>query len=175
MQLADELPMLVLVLHTSYVICTRPAAPSNKRTKRPLLFLSFCLYSLITTLILSLTDRASALHDFVRGCNSYAFSAAFLYIFVAESAAAADLDRQYPSASGKMFNEIFAKGLFCFVLALFGWIVENVACSLLQNLPFNIPFPHFHGILWHLGCAAGSIGSRDNMNFHPGFLTLSCP
>jgi dihydroceramidase len=158
MQLADELPMLVLVFHTSYVLCTRPAAPSNKRTQRPLLFISFCLYSLITTLILSLTDRASAWHHFVRGCNSYAFSAAFLYIFVAQSAAAADLDRQFPSTSGcsgKTFNEIFAKGLVCFVVALLGWIIENVACSSLQNLPFNMPFPHFHAILWHLGCAAG--------------------
>lgn len=155
MQLADELPMLALVLHTAYVLLCRPTQLVKKRTERPFLFRALCLFVVAATSGLLLTDRSQQLHNFCRGCVTYAFSAAFLYIFVAQSAAAADLDKRFPSPAVGMFGSIFSKGFGCFIVAIFGWIAENIGCSHLQNLPLGLPFPHFHGILWHLGCASG--------------------
>ena len=156
MQLADELPMLALVLHAAYVLYCRPTAASNKRVERHLLLCSLFLFTLTTTLGLIFTNRSQALHTFFRGCTTYSFSAAFLYIFVAQSAAAADLDKRFPSTAVDTFSGIFNKGFFWFILAILAWIAENVGCSVLQNLPLSIPFPHFHGLIWHFGCAAGS-------------------
>ena len=154
MQLADELPMLALVLHTSYVLWCRPSHATN-RVERPLLFCSLFLFLIVSTSVLLTTHRSQAIHSFFRGCVTYAFSAAFLYIFVAQSAAAADLDKRFPTTFN-FFSDIFSKGFCCFMIAIFGWIAENIGCSVLQSLPFHLPFPHFHGILWHLGCAAGN-------------------
>jgi hypothetical protein len=154
MQLADELPMLALVLHTSYVLWCRPSHATN-RVERPLLFCSLFLFLIVSTSVLLTTHRSQAIHSFFRGCVTYAFSAAFLYIFVAQSAAAADLDKRFPTTFN-FFSDIFSKGFCCFMIAIFGWIAENLGCSVLQSLPFHLPFPHFHGILWHLGCAAGN-------------------
>jgi hypothetical protein len=155
MQLADELPMLALVLHTAYVLWCRPTHVAQKRTEHPLLSRALCLFVVAATAGLLLTDRSQSLHSFCRGCVTYAFSAAFLYIFVAQSAAAADLDKRFPSrGAAGMFSSIFSKGFGCFMVAIFGWISENMGCALLQNLPF-VPFPHLHATLWHLGCALG--------------------
>lgn len=154
MQLADELPMLALVLHAAYVLWCRPTQ-FRSRTEQPLLSSALCLFLTVSTFGLLSTDRSQATHSFLRGCVTYAFSAAFLYIFVAQSAAAADLDKRFAYGTINTFSDIFSKGFCWFMLAIFGWIAENTGCSVLQNLPFYLPFPHFHGILWHLGCAAG--------------------
>jgi hypothetical protein len=154
MQLADELPMLALVLHTAYVLWCRPTH-MKKKVARPLLFRALCLFCVCVTLGLIVTNRSQTIHSVFRGLVTYTFSAAFLYIFVAQSAAAADLDKRFPSKNANTFGDIFTKGFCCFLVAIAGWITENMSCSHLQSLPFNLPFPHFHGILWHLGCAAG--------------------
>ncbi len=147
--------MLALVLHTSYILWCRPSQLIN-RVERPLLFRSVLLFLTVSTSALILTHRSQAVHSFFRGCVTYAFSAAFLYIFVAQSAAAADLDKRFCTGTISTFSDIFSKGFCCFMIAIFGWIAENIGCSVLQSLPFHLPFPHFHGILWHLGCAAGN-------------------
>ena len=154
MQLADELPMLALVLHTAYVLRCRPTLQHPKRTERPHLARALCVFVAAATCGLLFTARAQPLHRVCRGAVTYAFSAAFLYIFVAQSAAAADLDKRFPSRAGT-FSGIFAKGFASFMVAIFGWVTENIGCAVLQSLPFGLPFPHFHGILWHLGCAVG--------------------
>jgi hypothetical protein len=156
MQLADELPMLALVLHTAYVLRCRPTLQHPKRTERPHLARALCVFVAAATCGLLCTHRAQPLHRVCRGAVTYAFSAAFLYIFVAQSAAAADLDKRFPAPShAGTFSGIFAKGFASFMLAIFGWVAENIACAALQSLPLGLPFPHFHGILWHLGCALG--------------------
>ena len=159
MQLADELPMLALVFHSSYVLYCRSTSRGSKLS-RPFLFRLLVTFVATVSLVLLLSPRFHPIHAFFRGCLSYGFAAGFIYVFVAQSAAASDIDSRFRSSetsrTKSTFSSIFAKGFFSFLVALFGWIIENVACAELQNLPYGLPFPHFHGILWHLGCAAGS-------------------
>ena len=169
MQLADELPMLALVIHASYVLYCRSTAHSSKRP-RPFLFRALCALIAVTSCALVFSPRLHPLHFFFRGCLSYVFAVGFIYVFVAQSAAASDIDSRFSSSEnfgGKStFSAIFSKGFCSFLVALFGWIIENVACAQLQNLPFGLPFPHFHGILWHLGCAAGPHSSIHHLHTH---------
>ncbi len=164
--------MLALVLHTAYVLWCRPHQPALKRSEKPFLFRALCLFVLAATSGLLLTDRSQAVHSFFRGCVTYAFSAAFLYIFVAQAAAAADLDKRFPSRSAGVFSSIFSKGFGCFMVAIFGWIVENIGCAALQHLPFGLPFPHFHGLLWHLGCAAGDARFCSHNRLSPCLISM---
>merc|ERR1711933_125292 len=52
---------------------------------------------------------------------------------------------------------------FSAIVACLLWQYDNLCCDFLQNLPFNLPYPHFH-TAWHLGTA---------MSCHYYFMTLS--
>jgi len=39
------------------------------------------------------------------------------------------------------------------LLAIVAWVADNLACKALHTLPWGLPYPQTHAIVWHPGMA----------------------
>ena len=165
LQLADELPMLALVLAA---VCwlMRP----HYGTAVPRWCLGSFFFGLSAVLLGTLArgGRRERLHDVCRGLLSSVFSLCFIVIFWrGATVSRADAARRRELFLGKggqgrapapaptpTPTALFAQNFAVWIFTVLCWIADIVCCHALQNLPFGVPFPHLHGF-WHLGSALG--------------------
>eukprot|EP01062_Namystynia_karyoxenos_P034910 TRINITY_DN25575_c0_g1_i1.p1 TRINITY_DN25575_c0_g1~~TRINITY_DN25575_c0_g1_i1.p1 ORF type:complete len:365 (+),score=83.57 TRINITY_DN25575_c0_g1_i1:77-1096(+) len=156
-QLADELPMHVLVVACVYSLATRDSSSSTS-PRRPILVPAIVAAEVALVAGLYATQRTSLPHLALRGWLSVTFASGFVYIFFASAATAREVDAALSGQRGwkngaavRLFRGAFAlmvAGLFC-------WICDIMLCPLLHKLPFGLPYPQLHAVMWHGGSAAG--------------------
>ena len=150
-QLCDELPMYGLILTAAYTGWYRHGAvPSGARVSA----VCSSLMWTILTLILFLTEQTATVHQVARGVMSVTFAVGFAFILTAGSRAAGEAQEKIgPSRPGVM--GVFAIAFWAFVFAIAAWAADNTMCAWLHALPFNIPYPQLHALVWHVGTAIG--------------------
>lgn len=69
---------------------------------------------------------------------------------------------------GKDCEKVFDQLFTCLFIAVFGWIIDNVLCNILQTqLPqYGLIYLNYHGTLWHTGtCSFGYLCLRPSSFF----------
>eukprot|EP00937_MAST-01D_sp_MAST-1D-sp2_P002758 g2758.t1 len=163
LQLADELPMLALVLTAACWLVRPRWGKQCPRLALGALFAGLCAALLST----EREGPTAATHNACRGVLSTAFSACFVVIFWRGAAnarsdaqllraaagggagAGASFDARSPSP-----NTLFARSFLIWVAAVALWICDILCCHWLHSLPFGVPFPHLHA-WWHVATALG--------------------
>jgi len=146
-QLCDELPMHGLMCTAAFIgLRRRDGTTKAPAVKLPL---AHALATGWATLAVGLviTARESAAHQFLRGAMSVTFSMGFVYILTAASACTRE-SRESLVRLGlphTACDATFSRAFWCFVVGLVGWLLDNFTCGTLHNLPFGLPYPHFHG------------------------------
>eukprot|EP01062_Namystynia_karyoxenos_P034911 TRINITY_DN25575_c0_g1_i2.p1 TRINITY_DN25575_c0_g1~~TRINITY_DN25575_c0_g1_i2.p1 ORF type:complete len:387 (+),score=63.08 TRINITY_DN25575_c0_g1_i2:77-1162(+) len=135
-QLADELPMHVLVVACVYSLATRDSSSSTS-PRRPILVPAIVAAEVALVAGLYATQRTSLPHLALRGWLSVTFASGFVYIFFASAATAREVDAALSGQRGwkngaavRLFRGAFAlmvAGLFC-------WICDIMLCPLLHKL-----------------------------------------
>jgi dihydroceramidase len=161
-QLWDELPMYGLICTSSYVGLLR-----HSRTGSMLIASVFATCWVVLAFGLSFSPRESKVHVILRGAMAITFSAGFVYILTVSSKALTETKaafkllnkKQHVKFSSDTFEKdlefVHGAAVTFFVVALLGWLLDNFWCGGLQRLPFGVPYPHLHGLVWHLGTACG--------------------
>jgi hypothetical protein len=161
MQLADELPMLALVLGA---VCgllrfTWPKLASLPSQVFSILFVGLSSALLATDRLDDATGEEQMIHQACRGIMTCAFSACFLYIFYSTAQLSSDdaqtLRKRNASCGVWSPPGLFRRQFVIWIASIVGWIADILCCAALQNLPFGVPFPQLHGLVWHGGSALG--------------------
>lgn len=148
MQLLDELPMYALVIHASFLLWYRFTTPN-------MVIFSACVALFVTVSSgLLYWPQEDPIHQILRGILTYSFAIQFIYIFVAGSKLGLEADKRL-KLSNCACSRLFTKSFVSFIIAITGWIFDILFCDTLLDLPFNFPYPHMHGLIWHLGTCSG--------------------
>mmetsp|Transcript_6564 Transcript_6564/g.10767 ORF Transcript_6564/g.10767 Transcript_6564/m.10767 type:complete len:330 (-) Transcript_6564:133-1122(-) len=169
-QLLDELPMHWMVCFGAAMFYTRPSCVihdsgtgGNKRVAEKSRnfnpYACTAIFCAAITVILWSTERQSTLHQLTRVIETISFGVGFIYTFYIAAICGNEVCEVEPkNAHYRKIDKYFDGAFFSFVIALLGWLCDNVYCQIFQNLRLfdtEIPYLHFHAILWHIGTCIG--------------------
>ena len=157
-QLLDELPMHWLVSYASILLYTRN--DWKVKVQRTSYFYTICtVFEAALVVILTNTQKNSSFHQVLRLIMSASFGLEFVYLFYVGAKIGNEVYEKDPNNRNyRKINEYYDKAFVFFVIALIGWLCDNWNCQILQNLKvfgMDLPYMHFHAILWHIGTCIG--------------------
>lgn len=137
-QLLDEIPMLCYIVHTVTILRLR-RCPSRVGAA----------LAVVGGILLG-TVRDAAVHQIGRVVMVLGFSASFIFLAFSLAPVCTALDAKL---GGKEWRVRY-RWASCAVLAsIIAWMLDNMACRELHTLPFGLPYPQLHAMVWHLGMA----------------------
>jgi dihydroceramidase len=142
-QLLDELPMLCYIAHTVALL--------RQRTVPRWLVVGLATLSAV----LFGTQRSHVLHQAGRLLLVFGFSGCFVWLAFSIAGICNRLDSiKQPSLSAAgTFSERYDAIALTVLTAIVSWVTDNLGCESLHALPFSMPYPQLHALVWHFGMA----------------------
>lgn len=137
-QLLDELPMLLYVVHTVAVL-------RRTDSKCPL---QLAVGMLLLCALLLATEREALAHRAGRLVMILCFAGCFIWLAASLAGISARLDNLQNTHK---FGVFYHRASLAVLAAIVSWVLDNLACKQLHALPFGLPYPQLHAILWHGG------------------------
>ena len=138
-QLFDELPMIMYIVNTVALLSSRDVACPR--------VLWLCGAAL--SVLLLGTDREHVAHKSGRVIMVLGFSGCFIWLASSLASVCATLDER--AAGGYVFTRRYQYAALAVLLAIISWVLDNLGCQALHNLPFGLPYPQLHALMWHTG------------------------
>jgi len=144
-QLLDELPMIMYICHT-VALLSRPDVTCPK---------ALWVGGASLSLLLFATSREDAAHKAGRCAMVLGFSSCFVWLAFSLAPLCNQLDqRAAGGGSVKYFyTRRYQSAGLAVLVAILSWVTDNLGCRKLQSLPFGLPYPQLHALVWHTGMA----------------------
>mmetsp|Transcript_52579 Transcript_52579/g.87275 ORF Transcript_52579/g.87275 Transcript_52579/m.87275 type:complete len:303 (+) Transcript_52579:3-911(+) len=140
-QLLDELPMIMYIAHTVALLSRRDVSCP------PALWYS----SLALSFLLFSTDREHPAHKASRAIMVLCFSGCFIWLAFSLAPLCTQLDQR--AGDGYVYTRRYEYAALAVLVAILSWVIDNLGCQTLHNLPFGLPYPQLHALVWHTGMA----------------------
>ena len=96
------------------------------------------------------TGREVLAHQAGRLVMVLSFSGCFVWLAFSLAAMCAQLDERSGNASF-LFTRRYQAASLVVLLAITAWVLDNLTCGALHQLPFGLPYPQLHATAWHTG------------------------
>ena len=141
-QLLDEVSMICYIVHTVVLLRGRDVSCPTA-LKVGMAMLSVLLFA---------TPREAAVHNAARVVMVLGYTLCFVWLAYSLGSVCAQLDAG--AGGGKYYNtRRYQWASFSLPPVIFAWVTDNVACGRLHSLPFGLPYPQLHAMVWHTGMA----------------------
>ena len=94
-----------------------------------------------------LTARESLAHAVGRVVLVFSFGTCFVYLGYSTVKILDELREVL--LDGARAAEFHTVSFVACVCAMMAWITDSVHCDFWQNLPFGLPYPQLHAMVWH--------------------------
>ena len=141
-QLLDELPMIMYIIHTVALLSRRDVACPR----------ALWAAGIVLSVLLLSTDRENLAHKAGRVVMVLGFSGCFIWLASSLASVCADLDKR-AGDSGYVCTRRYQSAALAVLLAICSWVTDNLGCQALHNLPYGLPYPQLHALMWHTGMA----------------------
>lgn len=149
-QLSDELPMLNFIILSSLVAYNRPTPTEMQglQKKSPAVTIAVVVFGLSCVPWMYLTARESFAHVLGRVLMVICFTTCFVYLGYSTVKCVDELREVLPD-KGHAVERCHTLGFVLCVSAIVAWASDSAHCDFWQNLPFGLPYPQLHALVWH--------------------------
>lgn len=143
LQYEAQLPMIMYIVHTVALLSRNDVACPP--------YLWYCGFAL--SLLLFATGREAAAHKAGRVIMVLSFSGCFVWLAFSLAPLCSSLDSQRAGGADYPYTRIYQSAALAVLVSILSWVTDNLACRQLHSLPFGLPYPQLHAIVWHTGMA----------------------
>jgi len=140
-QLLDEVPMIIYIVHTTMLL-----SRSDLSCPRWMWCCGFAL-----SVLLFGTAREDIAHKAGRVVMVLGFSGCFIWLAFSLAPLCAQLDQR--AGGNYAFTRRYQSAGLAVLIAILSWVTDNLGCQALHSLPYGLPYPQLHALIWHTGMA----------------------
>ena len=79
------------------------------------------------------------------------FSSCFVWLAFSLAPLCAQLDQR--AGGDHFYTRRYQNAALAVLVAILSWVTDNLGCRALHSLPYGLPYPQLHALMWHTGMA----------------------